>query len=126
MKLKSLRKTPEKTQTLSIDRNPFVDPPAATLDEGKVLQIKRDDPNTEVFSWGCDNKGQLGLGIVHDREAGNEAFNQPQPRFCIYGVTIKQVSCGEEHSAFITTTNYLYTMGSNRCGQLGIRDTSVE
>ena len=77
MKLKSLRKTPEKTQTLSIDRNPFVDPPAATLDEGKVLQIKRDDPNTEVFSWGCDNKGQLGLGMVHDREAGNEAFNQP-------------------------------------------------
>ena len=57
MKLKSLRKTPEKTQTLSIDRNPFVDPPAATLDEGKVLQIKRDDPNTEVFSWGCDNMG---------------------------------------------------------------------
>ena len=70
--------------------------------------------------------GQLGLGMVHDKEAGNEAFNQPQPRFLIYGVTIQQVSCGEEHSAFITTTNYLYTMGSNRCGQLGIRDTSVE
>ena len=35
------------------------------------------------------------------------------------------MACGEEHSAFVTSTNYLYTMGSNRCGQLGIRDTTV-
>lgn len=30
-----------------------------------------------------------------------------------------------EHSAFITSDSFLYTMGSNRCGQLGIGDPNV-
>lgn len=54
----------------------------------KVAQIARDDANTEVFSWGCDRHGQLGLGITYDKEEGAENTNQPQPRFCVYGVTI--------------------------------------
>lgn len=58
------------------------------------VQIARDDPNTEIFSWGCDNKGQLGLGDqVHGKGAkeglGSASFNMPQPRFCMYGITIK-------------------------------------
>ena len=128
IKLKSLKKSP--TRSLSKEPkepNPFFDPPKGSLEEGnEVIQIKRDDVNTEVFSWGSDVKGQLGLGMSHNKDMGAEGYNQPQPRFCIYGVTIKQVACGEEHSAFITTTNYVYTMGSNRCGQLGIRDAQVQ
>jgi len=30
-----------------------------------VITITRDDPSSEVFSWGCDNSGQLGLGAEH-------------------------------------------------------------
>lgn len=52
-------------------------------------------------------------------------FNMPQPRFCLYGITITMISCGDEHSAFITSQNHVYTMGSNRSGQLGIRDKDV-
>ncbi|MFN7880985.1 MAG: RCC1-like domain-containing protein [bacterium] len=26
------------------------------------------------------------------------------------------ISCGDEHSAFVTNLNHIYTMGSNRCG----------
>ena len=53
-------------------------------------------------------------------------YKQPQPRFCIYGITIKKISCGSEHSAFVTDQDFVYTIGSNRCGQLGIRDPSVQ
>ena len=53
-------------------------------------------------------------------------FNMPQPRFCMYGITIDVVSCGDDHSAFITDQCHLYTMGSNRCGQLGIRDQTTQ
>ena len=48
------------------------------------------------------------------------------PQFCYYGVQIKLIACGNEHSAFVTNENNIYTMGSNRCGQLGIRDQSVK
>ena len=89
--------------------------------------------NTEVFSWGNDANGQLGLGNVHgqggeamEKGAGRDSYKQPQPRFCIYGITIKMVSCGAEHSAFVTDLNFVYSIGSNRCGQLGIRDTEVK
>ena len=79
-----------------------------------------------MFSWGCDRHGQLGLGINYDKEDGAENTNQPQPRFCVYGVTIKKISCGEEHAAFLTNANFIYTIGSNRCGQLGIRDQDMQ
>ena len=64
-------------------------------------------------------------GEAMDEGAGRDNYKQPQPRFCIYGISIKKVSCGAEHSAFVTDQNFVYTMGSNRCGQLGIRDPSV-
>ena len=51
IKLKSLKKSSRS------EANPFVDPPEKTLGDDKVIQIARDDPNTEVFSWGCDHKG---------------------------------------------------------------------
>ena len=33
-----------------------------------IEQIDRHDPNTEVFSWGCDRNGQLGLGQEHGQK----------------------------------------------------------
>jgi len=72
----------------------------------------------------------LGLGKIHsetaDKGEGIKSFNLPQPRFCSYGISIKLIACGDEHSAFVTTNNHVYTIGSNRSGQLGIRDPMVE
>ena len=80
-----------------------------------------------MFCWGNDISGQLGLGLL---QIGNPALEdtndpksqskQPLPRFCTYGITIREISCGQEHTAFITDLNYLYTVGSNRFGQLGV------
>lgn len=52
---------------------------------------------TEVFSWGSDRQGQLGLGVDNNKE-----LNYSIPRFCSYNITIRQVSCGLNHAGFIT------------------------
>ena len=54
---------------------------------------------TEVFSWGSDRHGQLGLGS--QMSAGKALHNLP--RFCSYNIPIFQISCGEKHAAFITS-----------------------
>ncbi|OMJ90615.1 hypothetical protein SteCoe_7014 [Stentor coeruleus] len=68
---------------------------------------------TEVFYWGSDSTGQLGIG---DRSIGKV---YPSPKCCSFSVQIKKISCGEEHAGFIAANGYLYTMGSNKQGQLG-------
>ena len=89
------------------------------------------DSHTDVYSWGADHSGQLGLGlhdtgVVDESIPGSTSKNvQPIPRYCTYGIVIKELACGQEHSAFITSDNFLYTMGSNRCGQLGIGDPNI-
>ena len=60
---------------------------------------------TEVFSWGSDASGQLGLGSEEPRLdtqlLGNSSCFSV-PRFCSYNITIRQLSCGRAHAAFIT------------------------
>jgi len=75
---------------------------------------------TEVFAWGADRYGQLGLGNKH----GGRCYCIP--RFCTFNVVIRRVACGEEHSAFITNNGSIYTMGSNADGRLGIGDHSIK
>lgn len=50
---------------------------------------------------------------------------QPSPKFCTYGIVIKEISCGADHSAFITNDNFVYTIGLNNFGQLGTGDLEV-
>lgn len=75
---------------------------------------------TEVFAWGADRYGQLGLGNKHKGRC------YCVPRFCTFNVVIRKVACGDEHSAFITDSGSVYTMGSNADGRLGIGDRGVK
>jgi alpha-tubulin suppressor-like RCC1 family protein len=62
---------------------------------------------TEVFSWGNDEFGQLGLGATEQQEQELLMQNAyPVPRFCSYNVTIRQISCGSHHVAFITRKKF--------------------
>jgi X-linked retinitis pigmentosa GTPase regulator len=74
---------------------------------------------TQVFAWGLDHKGQLGLGS----KTGGKSYCSP--RFCSFNILIKEISCGEDHTGFISTSGHLYCMGSNSDGKLGIGDKSV-
>lgn len=74
---------------------------------------------TEIFAWGADHFGQLGLG----GKLSGKTYTVP--RFCSFNVIIRDVSCGEEHSAFISASGHVYCMGSNSEGRLGIGDKSV-
>ncbi|CAG9315175.1 unnamed protein product [Blepharisma stoltei] len=75
---------------------------------------------TEVFAWGGDHFGQLGLGTKQASKT------YPVPRFCSFNVLIKDISCSEQHSCFITQSGHVFTMGSNSEGRLGIGDQSVK
>ena len=74
---------------------------------------------TEVFVWGLDSRGQLGLGC---KTVGK---TYPNPRFCSYNILIKEISCGEDHSGFISEQGHVYCMGSNSDGKLGVGDNSL-
>lgn len=75
------------------------------------------DPYTEVYTWGSNTYGQMGL------ESSSTHYSVP--RICSFGIIIQQVSCGLEHSAFISSQHYVYTMGSNADGRLGISDKTI-
>lgn len=74
---------------------------------------------TEVFVWGEDRKGQLGIDSQLQM-AQNQRFERPDyillPRSCSFNIVIKEVSCGESHSAILTEHGHLYMMGSNIVG----------
>ena len=79
----------------------------------QILDIQTEDNfYTEIFSWGSDHAGQLGLG---SGELSSDQ-NYPAPKFCSYNISIKEVSCGQSHAIFVTMNHYLYSMGSNEHG----------
>lgn len=47
------------------------------------------------------------------------------PKFCSFNVIIHQIACGDEHTAFIASNGYIYTMGSNADGKLGLSTRDV-
>ena len=64
----------------------------------------------EVYVWGSDSKGQLGLCAQFD-----ESFH-PLPKICSFNVVIKSISAGEQHSVFVSESGHVYSMGSNEFG----------
>lgn len=74
---------------------------------------------TEIFSWGNDNSGQLGLGPKHSK---GYKSRHSLPRYCSFNVSVVQMACGQDHTVFITAKNLVYSMGSNAYGQLGISE----
>lgn len=75
------------------------------------------DPYTEVYTWGSNSYGQMGL------ESSSGFYSVP--RICAFGVVIQQVACGNEHSALLSNQHYVYCMGSNSDGRLGVGDKNI-
>lgn len=42
------------------------------------------------------------------------------PKLCSYNILIKQIACGESHTHILTQDGYVYSMGFNMHGVLGL------
>jgi len=75
---------------------------------------------TEVFAWGGDHFGQLGQGTP------SPGKTYTLPRLCSFNIVIRELACGDEHTAFADSHGNVYTMGSNSEGRLGVGDRSIK
>ena len=81
---------------------------------------------TKVFVMGDTRYGQLGFQTSNDP-------NEPScstlhfidvPRMCSYNILIKSVACGDSHTHLLSQDGYVYSMGSNSHGVLGLGKSS--
>lgn len=68
----------------------------------------------DVFSWGSNSHGQLGLGKDVSRQL------TPVLVCALNGVAVTQISAGGTHTLFLTLPGLVYCCGANKCGQLGL------
>ncbi|KAL0132741.1 hypothetical protein PUN28_000463 [Cardiocondyla obscurior] len=69
--------------------------------------------NGELYVWGSNRYGQLGLDPSHFPLLSN-------PHKISVGGKLKNISMGLRHTAIVTENNELYICGSNNRGQLGL------
>ncbi|XP_018392810.1 PREDICTED: RCC1 and BTB domain-containing protein 1-like [Cyphomyrmex costatus] len=67
----------------------------------------------EVYSWGENDVGQLGIGHYEDTTI-------PTLISSLRGTVIVKVACGNQHTLALTDKGNLYVWGGNHYGQLGI------
>ncbi|XP_074535242.1 putative E3 ubiquitin-protein ligase HERC4 [Halichoeres trimaculatus] len=68
----------------------------------------------EVFTWGRNSHGQLGLGKYVSLQ------QEPARITALTGVAVTQISAGATHSFFLTLPGLVYCCGANESGQLGL------
>ena len=76
------------------------------------------DSNGDLYTWGQNSVGQLGLGENY----GAISYNSPQQ--VQHDETWTQVSTSYSNTAAIDSNGDLYTWGENDLGQLGLGDDS--
>ena len=69
------------------------------------------DTDSNVWSFGYNDKGQLGLGNVTNRNIPTQIQN----------VKAKQIACGHDHAMIIDLNDNVWSFGNNEFGQLGLR-----
>jgi alpha-tubulin suppressor-like RCC1 family protein len=91
------------------------------LENEKIVDIKCGSYHSlvltekgEVYSWGLNNYGQLGIGI------DEEFTNEPSKINLDYIVRFVDFSCGKFHSLALTDEGLVYAWGNNTFGQLGL------
>ena len=67
----------------------------------------------QVYAWGGNSVGQLGLGDTHNRRA-------PSIVEGLWAMPVQQLAAGDEHSAALTASGFLFTWGCNEKGHLGL------
>ncbi|KAH3765933.1 ADPribosylation factor subfamily protein [Pelomyxa schiedti] len=68
-----------------------------------------------VYSWGCNSRGQLGMGDTQDRKSASRIT-------ALSSSVIIKAACGGQHSLFLTSDGSVFACGFNKYGQLGLGD----
>jgi alpha-tubulin suppressor-like RCC1 family protein len=81
-----------------------------------------------LYEWGANYTGQLGNGETNDFNDINDVptllkGKPPLPKGLNIN-DIQAVSCGNDHTALLTKSGYIYCTGDNQSGQLGIPNTT--
>lgn len=71
---------------------------------------------SEVFSWGQNKYGQLGLGYEYKKQTS------PQVIKSLLGIPFAQIAAGGAHSLVLTLSGAIFGWGRNKFGQLGLND----
>ncbi|XP_053438929.1 probable E3 ubiquitin-protein ligase HERC4 isoform X4 [Nycticebus coucang] len=71
---------------------------------------------SEVFCWGQNKYGQLGLGLDCKKQTS------PQLIKSLVGIPFMQVAAGGAHSFVLTLSGAIFGWGRNKFGQLGLND----
>uniref|UniRef100_K3WZQ3 EF-hand domain-containing protein n=1 Tax=Globisporangium ultimum (strain ATCC 200006 / CBS 805.95 / DAOM BR144) TaxID=431595 RepID=K3WZQ3_GLOUD len=83
-----------------------------------------------LYAWGYGQNGRLGLGDTENDEIFETGFdgarqisyqyvNTPEPVAALFDKQITYISCGEEHSAAVSSNGTLFCWGNGRDGKLG-------
>ncbi|KAI8521409.1 putative E3 ubiquitin-protein ligase herc4 [Branchiostoma belcheri] len=67
-----------------------------------------------LFCWGAARNGELGLGGIEE-----DVILAPKEQPFAVTKTLREVSCGRQHTVFVLAEGTVYTCGSNDYGQLG-------
>lgn len=73
------------------------------------------DTNNNVWSFGDNGSGQLGLGDKQDKNSPTQ----------VQGIKAKSVSCGGAHTMLINLNNNIVAFGNNTLGQLSLGSANV-
>eukprot|EP00347_Sterkiella_histriomuscorum_P024388 403331293 len=87
--------------------------------EQEEQEVEEENPYNEVYVWGDDSHGQLGLCDLFPEKL------MTVPKTCSFNVVIKSLSCGLSHTCFVSDQGHIYSMGSNSSGQLGLQDRQI-
>lgn len=69
----------------------------------------------EIITFGNNEKGQLGLGMIGGEEKGPEVVK------ALRGKNVVKISAGLAHAAAISDSGDLYLWGSNEFGECGVK-----
>uniref|UniRef100_A0A8D1H4J9 HECT and RLD domain containing E3 ubiquitin protein ligase family member 6 n=1 Tax=Sus scrofa TaxID=9823 RepID=A0A8D1H4J9_PIG len=101
-------------------------PKKITLTDIKIIQVSCGHYHSlalsedgQVFSWGKNSDGQLGLG----KEVPSQA--SPQRVRSLEGIPLAQVAAGGAHSFALSLPGTSFGWGSNRAGQLALSGNNV-
>lgn len=72
----------------------------------------------QIFSWGQNRYGQLGLGM------NGQSISVPQHLQSLQGIPFAKIAAGGAHSFALTLSGAVFGWGRNKFGQLGLNDTN--